>query len=383
MLTGILLGVVVGVITGLIPGFNLSLFFLLAYQQRLETSLLFYFFLVGAITNTLVGQITMLTPVAVAGDPIFLKPMNAMIKLGLGQRAVAHAFYSFAFNLALVLACGIVLIFAGEIEFLSLSKEYITLSFCLATLLWIALICLAENKILTILYLIIVCSLSFLTIEKFPDNSMLILATALYGIGFGFTTKPVSIPPQYDGLPEESYWSFTQAGVGFFGGYLIGLPTSAMCAVIGEETDDPNFTIATTSQAKGTAMGMGLLFLLTNTGARDTASTYISFLKLDVDPGSAIAILFFLLLLILFLCEAYPILVTFYIRVMRVIPPNLVTCFVLSLNIFTLFHFVGWITPVLVLIGFSLAKLVEHAGIPPGASLCAISIVPIYSLFSS
>jgi len=136
MILGIILGILLGLLTGMVPGLNLGIFFLLAYKQGLPNNFLLFLFLTSAIINGVVSNITLLTPVAQAGDPLYLAPMQKLIAAGKGYQVMTHAFFYHASGLGFVLLIGLFFIFTDKIYLLKSALLYIPLSAGVALLLW-------------------------------------------------------------------------------------------------------------------------------------------------------------------------------------------------------------------------------------------------------
>lgn len=385
MLLGIFLGVLLGMLTGFIPGLNLGIFFLFAYNYGLNNSFLVFLFMTSAIINGLVSQTTLLTPVAQAADPALVTPMQKLIARGEGYKTVAHAYFSYASGVGFVLVAGLALLLTDHIYILGDSLEYISFSAVIAIIMWGLIIYHSENKLAAIIVLALVAITGWLTITKFPVNSMFIMATAIFGFGFGSTIKPAPIPTQDKSVCPKCYWSIHHFILGIVGGWLIGLPTSALVSALQVDPTEVNnpyeYKVANTALAQGASLGVSLILVLTNSGARDTASTYIDYLKVEIDPLQSIALLIIGIVLICLLCDNFEKIADFYLAIIQRINPSFIKSGILLLNLLTVLFFTGFAGIPLVCVGLGIGKLISTAKLPQGLSLGAISLIPIVALF--
>ena len=383
MIPAIILGIIAGIFFGLIPGLNLGFFFLLAYNRAYNThpEFLFYFFLISAITGSIVNYITLLTPVANSNEPAYLNSMSDLIRQGLGIQAVYQAIFSYVSGLALTLIIAVYITVSGETYWLKTALNYIPLSALIAIFCYGILILKSPKPIWAVLIIVVVGFSGFLILDKFPVNSMFILSTAIFGCGLGSTVKSSSLPPQIEPDLNIANWNVIYFLVGIFSGWLIGLPTSALCSVFSEEEDDELVNIANVALAQGSASGISLLLILTNSGARDTLSTYLDYLNYSFTPSNSIFLFISILFLIAFVLKLIDPLINIYVSIINIVNPQGIKFFVLALNTASLIYFVGPAALLLILLGISIGNIIQQAQINKGLSLISISLIPIVSLF--
>lgn len=381
MLTGIILGILLGVVTGFIPGLNLSLFFLFAYQQELSPNFLLSFFLFAGVINSIVSHVTMLTPIAIADDPLYLTPLQQEIQKGKGIESIHHAILSFLCGIFLILIMGIFLMLVDEIEILSLGLEYVPLSLIIAIYLWLSLIKKSQNKLIAIIYILILTLSAGIFLNKFPNQTMLIFSTALFGCGLSFNLKSTKIPPQSFGYPQVNEFNITYLLLGLISGWLIGLPTSALIASVVKKEDSNTFIIANTSLAKGAATGMSILLILTNSGARDTSSTYISYLNLDFNISIALGLIGLIFAILLYFKNNIYLFCKIYLNLIKLLPLNFIKFLIISFNSFTLFSLINYLAIPVIILGIFLSKFISQGAVDRSLSLSALSFIPLYSLF--